>query len=33
MGIDDQVLFGLEWAVAVTFGVTMILLFHSLLFS
>ena len=33
MGLDDQILFSLEWAVAITFVTTMILLFYSLIFN
>jgi hypothetical protein len=33
MGLDDQMLFIAEWGVAITFGITMILLFHSLIFN
>jgi low affinity Fe/Cu permease len=31
MGLDDQILFGLEWAVAISFGVTIILFFYTLI--
>jgi hypothetical protein len=33
MGLDDQIMFGMEWAIAMSFGITMILLFHSLIFN
>jgi hypothetical protein len=33
MGLDDKLLFTAEWAIAITFGITMILLFRSLIFN
>jgi len=33
MGLDDQIMFGMEWAIAMSFGITMLLLFHSLIFN
>jgi hypothetical protein len=33
MGLDDQILFTIEWITVISFGLTMILFFHSLLFN
>ena len=33
MNLEDQILFTAEWGVAITFGITIILLLHSLLFN
>jgi hypothetical protein len=33
MGFDDQILFSMELAIAITFGITIILLFHSMIFN
>jgi len=33
MRLDDQALFIAEWAIAITFGINMILLFRSMFFN
>ena len=32
MGLDDQIMFGLEWVVAISFALNTILFFYSLVY-